>query len=88
MPIYTPNHVVKVSCPDCGWHLIVNRGGFGDCLTGQNALRLALSLTPDACPRCGASNLQESPASFLQKHNPIEAIRRLHHVLFRQKGAS
>jgi len=36
MPIYTPNHVVKVSCPDCGWDLLVHRGGFGDCLTGQN----------------------------------------------------
>lgn len=82
MPIRTPDRIVRVSCPRCAWHLIVNRGGVGDCLVGANAWRFAVNQVGDRCPKCGSDDLTESPASTWEKINPLEYLRKLNHAFF------
>jgi len=84
MPIKTPSQKVKVSCPNCGWHLIVNRGGLGDCLIGQNAWRFTTNQTDDYCPDCGVKELRDTPATYLERVNPAEYMRKLNYVFFKR----
>lgn len=81
MPIYIKSRIVKVTCRDCGWHLVVSRGGFGDCLTGGNALRFVLSRLGEHCHACKSTATSVTPAGWLAYINPVESIRRMYWVL-------
>ena len=78
MPIYTKNRIVKVSCQDCGWNLVINRGGFGDCLTGGGVIKLAMSRLGECCPACKSSATSVTPAGWLAYINPVASIRRIY----------
>ncbi len=87
MPIRPPNRIVKIACGTCGWHLIVNRGGVGDCLVGHNAWKFAVNQIGEVCPKCRVGALKDIPASFWERVSPVEYLRKLHYVFFsRGKG--
>ena len=87
MPIYTKNRLVKVTCRECGWHLVINRGGFGDCVTGADAFRIAMCRLGECCPACQSRSVDEQPASLLAYRNPVESIRRIYWLLVDWRGS-
>lgn len=82
MPIRTPNRIVRVFCANCGWHLIINRGGVGDRLVGHDMWKFAVNQIGKSCPKCGCNHLKETTASAWDTINPAEYLRKLHYVLF------
>jgi predicted RNA-binding Zn-ribbon protein involved in translation (DUF1610 family) len=85
MPIRIPDDIVKVYCPECSWHVVVNRGGIGDCIAGENIAAFVNNMVGESCPKCGASGLQECPASAWEKVSPLEHLRKLHYSFFVRK---
>ncbi len=81
MAIKTPDRIVKIICMNCGWHLVLNRGGVGDCLTGNMALRLASNLFHEQCPSCKHHQFREEPATLWERMNPVEFCRKCYWCL-------
>jgi hypothetical protein len=81
MPIYTKNRVVKVTCRECGWSLVINRGGFGDCVNGTDSFNIAMCRLGECCPSCKSRSLDEQSASRLAYFNPVGWLRRFYWVL-------
>ena len=82
MAIRTPDRIVKITCMNCGWYLVLNHGGVGDCLTGNMALRLSSNIFNELCPICKHTQFIEFPASCWERVSPIEYCRKLYWTVF------
>ncbi len=63
MPIYIPEHIVFITCKNCGFQKRVKRGGYGD-VVGRDFMETIRFLRDkkniiEQCPLCGSTDIED-----------------------------